>query len=182
MKLVGKGFYGDVYFIPEISGESFIHFTGLEPAVQILRSKKLLMNPPHQKFGGDAIYGISTRYGKWVPGTQTSHIKFPNMVGVLFRTNVIPKVGYPEEVVWERDISLTQAKILPFNTAKSLVQRAPFKGEGDFEVYYGKIPAWIKRARENLIEKAIRIAYQNPDKRRRILGTLVLPGPSSKIL
>lgn len=138
MKLVGQGFYGNIYEISDISRESFIHFTGVEPAMQILKSKKILMNPPYQKFGGHAIYAISTRYGEWIPSTQISHIKFPYVIGILFQTRTIPKVGFPEEVIWEKDIQMTQAKLIPLNVAKTLIQNAPFKSKEDFEVHYRK--------------------------------------------
>ena len=148
MKLVGKGFYGGAYLIEDVSDDQFIHFTTPERAKEILDKRKILFRPPYPKFGPDAVYAISTTFGEWRPGVQTTHIKAPELVAVLFKTNVDPKAGYPEEVVWEKDVPLTSAKIIPVRTAQRILQSIPRpKGAEpgkDYEVYYGRVPEWIK--------------------------------------
>jgi hypothetical protein len=117
----------DSWFLP-VQKDRFIHFTSDSRAAQILKSGKLLMHPPHDKFGTDSVDSISLVYGKLVPGVQYSHIKLgPNesIVGVAFHTDTVPYIGYVEEVKWQQDVHLKSASIVSFGQAQSLVRGSP---------------------------------------------------------
>lgn len=58
-----------------ISDEYFVHFTTEDRARQILKSGKLLIKPPYEKFGTDTVDAVSTMLGVYVPNVQTKHIK-----------------------------------------------------------------------------------------------------------
>jgi len=128
---------GTVLYKMDLARDRFIHFTSSDRALQILASKKILMNPPHQKFGPDAVYAISTVWGRWVPGTQTTHIK-GNLVGVVFQTPSRPEYGFTEEVIWKHDVILKSPKVVSYNQGVALVKKAPHRPpESDgFMVYY----------------------------------------------
>lgn len=115
--------YGMASYKMDLTRDRFVHFTSSDRALQILASKKLMMNPPHEKFGGDAIYAISTVWGRWVPRTQTTHIK-GNLVGVVFQTTDRPDYGHPEEVVWHHDVALKSPKVVSYNQGVALVKKA----------------------------------------------------------
>lgn len=130
MKLVGRGSYGHLYRIKGVSQESFLHLTKVEFARQILKTRRLLLISPAY-----AVYAISTRYGRWAPSIQIA--RRPPLVGILFHTDTKPKVGYPEEVLWEKEVFLTHIEaLLSLAAVKDRLQSSPFKGEWAFEVRY----------------------------------------------
>jgi hypothetical protein len=55
------------------SKDRYIHFTPTERAHQIVKTGKILADPPHEKFGPTSSFAVSTTYGKYVPGVQTTH-------------------------------------------------------------------------------------------------------------
>lgn len=129
--------WGSTEYWADLSKDRFVHFTAPDRAEQILSMGKLLMRPPYPKFGIDAVNAVSVVWGEFVPGVQTTHIKGP-LVAVLFQTNTMPKHGFQEEVIWDRDVVLRNPKIIPANKAISMIKGAPESiGEDDY-VTYGK--------------------------------------------
>lgn len=118
-----KSLRGNLY-LGDLGQDEFVHFTPTERALEILASGKLLMNPPYKKFGIDAVAAVSTKWGWNVPGVQTTHIK-GDQVGIVFQTSTEPKYGAVEEVIWEQDVTLKRARVVPFNVAISMLRRTP---------------------------------------------------------
>lgn len=140
LKFVDENAWGKVFKMP-LSKERFIHFTPLERAVEIIESGKLLMNPPYEKFGTDTVDAVSLTYGSWVPKVQTNHIddnlvNKKDLAAVMFKTNILPKDGYREEVKWEEDVPLIDSDLLDGDEAIDLLLKTPVKiGENDRVIY-----------------------------------------------
>lgn len=128
---------GDSYHA-DLAKDAFIHFTPADRAKQIVASGKLLMNPPFKKFGPDAVYAVSVKWGSFRPRVQTTHYGNVPLVGILFTTTTMPKIGYTEEVVWDRDVVMHNPKVLPYNQAVSLINAARDSVSGEAYVLYGK--------------------------------------------
>ena len=123
----------------DISDEYFVHFTTEDRAKQILKSNKLLIKPPYEKFGTDTVDAVSTMLGVYVPNVQTNHIKKENplekIVAVRFQTSVLPVSGYPEEVKWDRDVKLINPKIISEEEAISMLLPKDDERE-DYKIKY----------------------------------------------
>lgn len=144
MKKIGnEDKYTEVYF-QDLSKDSFVHFTTPDRAKEIIKSGKLLMNPPYRKFGTDSVNAISFIYGMYTPGTQHTHFDKNGLVGIVFKTDTIPKIGFPEEVVWKSDVNLINPRIIPHDTIVGKLDRfTPGVDEDgepkDYYVYYDKL-------------------------------------------
>lgn len=129
---------GNTYWMP-LEKDQFVHFTTLSRAKQIMDAGKLLMKPPYQKFGPDEVFAISTVYGEFLPGVQTTHTKTQgtdSMVAVVFTTRTPPVAGHAEEVFWRRDVTFQKARMVPFSAGRGLLQKAPVRiGEMDTVLY-----------------------------------------------
>jgi len=129
---------GRVYEM-NLASDEFVHFTTAKRAASILRSKKLLLDPPGiKKFGGYAVYAISLVWGDYVPGTQTTHIDKDEgpVVAIRFRTDTMPKPSYSEEVTWNQDVVLKGPKLMTKAQAMSLLSNTPYQlGEQDLVRY-----------------------------------------------
>lgn len=122
----------------DLAKDVFVHFTPADRAEQILASGKLLMNPPYKKFGPDAIYAVSAKWGQFHPPVQTTRYGNVPLVGILFTTTTVPKVGFTEEVSWVRDVVLNNPKVLPYAQAVSLINSAREHISDDAYVLYGQ--------------------------------------------
>jgi len=146
------------HYLMDVKDDAFVHFTTNRRARLILADGKLKMRPPYKKFGTDNVTAVSSRWGHFVPRVQTTHIK-PEMgeklVAITFQTPTVPKYGYPEEVVWNRDVVLKNAKMIPFEKGVSMLKKTPHRlnvRDEDDIVYYqvpsevqgGKIAATFK--------------------------------------
>lgn len=120
-----------------LNDDRFVHFTPVDRAEEVVASGKLLNRPPYKKFGGDAVYAVSTVWGSWVPRTQTTHYGRVELVGIFFTTTTKPKIGYSEEVLWDRDVTLKTAKIIPFSKAVNMLRKTPHPVGEDDRVLYG---------------------------------------------
>lgn len=136
--------YRGDFFLMDLKDDLFIHFTPPERAEQILADGKLLMRPPYKKFGIDAVTAVSAVWGMWLPAVQTTHSKRDDLVAIAFRTNTVPMYGHPEEVVWDRDVVLRDARILPFSKAKAMLQAAD---DGKEKQVYYEVPSWCEAPR-----------------------------------
>lgn len=124
-----KDKHDETFYRMDLSKDRFIHFTTPELAKAILKSKKLLLNPPGvEGFGARGVFGVSVTWGWYVPGVQTTHIKSPHLVAILFTTTAMPRPGnFVEEVVWEKDVPLKTAKLISKGEAIRLLKKSPFK-------------------------------------------------------
>ena len=141
--------FDDVPYKMSIAEDAFIHFTPLSRARKIKKSGRLLMRPPYDKFGIDAVTAISRTYGSLVPSVQTTHIKLDDedeeladeesagdeLAAIIFRTNTLPKYGRVEEVVWERDVVFTDVDIISPEEAEDFLARTS-KAIGDNEIVF----------------------------------------------
>jgi len=131
----------DGIYLAPLKLDRFIHFTTLSRANQVMEAGKLLMKPPYQKFGPDEVYAVSTIFGTYLPGVQFTHTRSKNkgsdpIVAIVFRTPTVPKGAHVEEVYWDRDVVLRDAKIVPLSAGRSLIQKSPVKlSDREFVVY-----------------------------------------------
>lgn len=132
---------GQLFYMP-LNQDVFVHFTLKSRAEQILKAGKLLMRPPYEKFGVDHVAAVSATWGHFVPKVQTTHIKLQpgdELVAIVFKTGTMPsKVNYPEEVTWDRDVTLQGAKVVPASKGASLLTRGSEKIGDDDAVTYDK--------------------------------------------
>lgn len=117
--------WGDDLYQMDVSQDEFIHFTPAERVQEILKSKMLMFRPPYEKFGSDAVNGISLTFGQYVPGVQTTHIKGDNVSAIWFKTNVVPHRASVEEVDWHVDVPFTQAREVSEADAIKMIKAAP---------------------------------------------------------
>lgn len=138
IEIEDKPFSADAVYKMELRKDRFIHFTTQARALEIIGEGKLLMNPPHEKFGPDKIYAVSLVWGSWVPRTQTTHIKDgSDPVGIIFRTPTKPDAGWPEEIIWDRDVVLRGVSLVPAKKGAAMLKRTPESPpERDFYVLY----------------------------------------------
>lgn len=125
---------GNVYRM-DIRKDQFVHFTQEDRARQILDSGKLLMRPPYEKFGIDAVTAVSLVYGESLPSVQMTHSK-GKLVAIMFRTSTKPQEGRVEEVIWKRDVVLKGAKIISAKNAVAMLRNTPERIESEDLVEY----------------------------------------------
>lgn len=147
-----RGGAGAVYLVPDVRKDRFVHFTTEKRALQIGMTRKLLMNPPYKKFGIDAVAAVSAVWGEPVPGVQTTHYDRTapgeRLVAVLFTTTTPPMYGHREEVIWERDVTLTSVRVVSLQKGMRILQQAPVSIDSDATVYYTQLS---KRVRDYLV-------------------------------
>jgi hypothetical protein len=141
-----------------LSDDSFIHFTYKSRAEEIINSGKLLTNPVHKKFGIAGNQAISVNYGQYVPTVQVTHLQpAPDddpIVAVWFKTRTMPRVGYPEEVIWDGDVELINPKKIPMAYAiKILGERDP---DNDFTLLYESLIIELSSDENEAMWKALR--------------------------
>lgn len=119
--------YDQVIFELPLREDEFVHFTPAKRALEILKSGKLLMDPPYKKFGTDAVSAVSLTYGTYLPGVQTTHIADDEgqIVAVKFKTDTLPQIGFVEEVSWQEDVNLIDPKVITHAKAKRLLENTP---------------------------------------------------------
>jgi len=150
---------GGKIYRADVRRDAFVHFTPRSRARQILESGKLLSEPPHEKMGIAGVQAVSLGYGESVPAVQTTHIRESDAdptVAVVFRTRTTPSHGHSEEVVWDGDVDLADARIVGADEATDMLRRAPRKISEDDMVVYGRrekaaspghvADGWLRRA------------------------------------
>jgi hypothetical protein len=116
-------------FLGDVSEDLFVHFTTRENAEKILETKTL-------GSGNFSTFAVSTTYGEFFPGVQTTHIGGDDVVAVVFSTDMPPTHGYPEEVVWKGTVPVKDLEIIGIDEAATLLSEAPARiGEDDVVVY-----------------------------------------------
>lgn len=149
---------GKLYYMP-LSQDTFVHFAPKDRAEAIVASGKLLMNPPYPKSGIDVVAAVSAVWGTLVRRTQITHlikhVRPDNpVVAVVFKTNVKPEQSYVEEVLWQRDVPLVGARIVPVSKGMAMLKNTPEQiGEDDMVTYEQA----VKVAHRYLAARAIRI-------------------------
>ena len=137
LHLMEGGYRGEKQFRMDVKEDLFVHFTPSSHALGIIKDGKLKVNPPYRQFGGAGVYGVSLVYGSGTPSVQTTHIKTDEeLVGIVFRTNAVPDIGFVEEVVWNRDVPLRSAKLVPARQAFGMLSQSPEKIGNQDQVYY----------------------------------------------
>jgi hypothetical protein len=118
-----------------VADDTFVHFTYVDRAKEIVDQGVLLANPPHKKFVIVGVQAVSLKHGEFVPGVQTTHLtdKDQEIVAVVFKTRNVPKIGYPEEVIWDNDVELINPKIVSADKAKRILR--PSDGS-DYVIQY----------------------------------------------
>lgn len=147
----------EVFYLP-LAEDSFVHFTTQRRAEQIVASGKLLMRPPYQKFGTDSVDAVSAVWGWFVPGVQTRHLKKyeadeGGLVAVLFKTSLLPEVGFVEEVKWHQDVPLRRAVIVSAPKAIAMLQRTPLRLKDDQQRVVWQRPESVRTARAIRLDK-----------------------------
>lgn len=150
LKLVGKDSSDYTFYEMSVKDDRFVHFTTEERAKEILKSGKLLMDPPYEKFGIDAVNAVSTTYGSYVPTVAVTHLK-GQVVSIIFKTDTEPDYGVVEEVVWKTDVNLIDPKIESKEKGISLIKNTPEKIDDQKEVLYKK--SEIKKMEDHLKKK-----------------------------
>lgn len=136
----GKHWSSDTYYKMDVKRDRFIHFTTVEAAQAIAKSKKLLLHPPGvQHFGPVGVFAVSLVWGWYVPGTQLTHIKSDKpLVAVVFTTDTVPDgAAHHEEVYWGKDVKLKKVQVVSKGKAIQLLKRVPFplKDEDAYVMY-----------------------------------------------
>ncbi len=136
----GKYWASDTYYKMDVTKDRFIHFTTVEAAKSIVKSKKMLLHPPGVRhFGPVGVFAVSLVWGWYVPGTQLTHIKSDKpLVAVVFTTDTVPEgVAHHEEVIWEKDVKLKTVQVVSKGKAIQLLKRVPFqlKDEDAYVLY-----------------------------------------------
>lgn len=122
-----------------LADDAFIHFTYIERAKQIMLTRKLLVDPPYEHFGIAGVQAVSVNHGAFIPGVQLDHLRenddLKQVVVIVFRTDTRPKYGYIEEVIWNTDVNLIDAKIISIKSAISLLDNKTQLADGDMLMY-----------------------------------------------
>lgn len=107
-----------------ITDDTFVHFTYANRAKEIVDQGVLLAKPPYDKFGIEGVQAVSVKHGQFVPQVQLTHLSDSDqeVVAVVFKTRTLPKIGYPEEVIWNKDVQLINPTIVSKEDAASMLQ------------------------------------------------------------
>lgn len=97
---------------------TYIHFTSLVDANQIVRSAELW-----QSSFVSGVYAVPVG-GALVPGVQQTTLgrAKDRTIAVIFTADIAPDVEYPEESIWHLDkLPIKGAKVVPAAVAKNLL-------------------------------------------------------------
>ena len=121
--------------------DSFVHFTYLSRAHQIISDGELRADSPNKEFAGIAgVQAVSVKHGAHVPGVQYQRLlgrdRDEEVVAIHFKTNTKPKIGYPEEVIWPDNVNLINPKIISQNEAIRMLENNDVDDNDDFVLLY----------------------------------------------
>lgn len=139
-----------------LAKEKFIHFSLKESIPEIVKSSTIK--------GEGSTFAVSLSYGIWFPVVQFDHIirkkkektlhpkDFLNprykkngyrlgnlgeeIDAIIFQTDKLPKRGNAEEVIWEGDIPMKNAKTVTTREAIRMLKNTPYTIGNDDEVNY----------------------------------------------
>lgn len=157
---VVEDFY-EVYFM-DVGKDYFYHFTYKDRAESIIRDGYLRPNFYSDVPSGAGAFGISGSYGMYVPSVQISgqerKRRVGEMVALKFKTKTVPKYGHAEEVIWDKDVKITNPEIVSLSAAERDLNSNSYSE--DIKVYYD-----IKKAlkiKNNALRK--KSSYKTPRK------------------
>ncbi len=137
---IGTDKYGNLYLYLPLEADSFVHFTSKERAEEILESGVIMHDPPHDSMGAVGAFAVSTVYGYSVPNVQTTHIKSGPVVAIYFKTDSMPRIGFPEETVWDTDINLINPQVISKKYAVSMLKKRSDE-DPEYLVFYDRMKA-----------------------------------------
>jgi hypothetical protein len=119
----------------DVTEDSFIHFTTDTRAKKIIEGGVLSLETESHGYGPVGVYAVSTTFGQQVPSVQLYVKNFSDdpVVAIHFKTNTIPKVGFPEEVIWKEDVKLIDPKVI--DADKAMASLKP-RDDEDYVVTY----------------------------------------------
>jgi len=125
----------------KLADDSFVHFTYLSRAHQIISDGVLRSDAPYKEFTGIAgVQAVSVEHGSHVPGVQYNRLlnrdNDEELIAIHFKTNTKPRIGYPEEVIWDGDVNLITPEIISQNQAVSLLEHNSVDADDDFVLIY----------------------------------------------
>lgn len=130
-------FRGEPVYGMTLKDDTFVHFTYEQRAQEIIDSGVLLLDAPYKGFGAYAVFAVSAIYGSLVPGVQLTHLREDEpIVAVVFKTNLPPDIGFRDEVSWDRDVPLKNARIVSKQKGISMIKSAPEKIASGSYVFY----------------------------------------------
>lgn len=101
-------------------GRKYVHFTSLEDAKKIVESGQLWQ----ASFGPAGSVFAVVQGGSFVPNVQMTGMGRPKIrsAAVVFETDYLPDVAFPEEVMWHMDsLPIKNAKIVSPKEGASLL-------------------------------------------------------------
>jgi hypothetical protein len=103
------------------SHDVYLHYASRENADKIKKSNML------ETAGVDySAFAISLKYGRYVPSVQRGRVcglrgvEECDIVGILFRTDDQPKIGFPEEVTFRGGAKIKDVKIIEGEELRSV--------------------------------------------------------------
>jgi DNA-binding ferritin-like protein len=120
----GKNAFSKYHYYMPLEKDFFYHYTYAERVSAILEDGYLRPNFIMDKDAPSAsgIYAISGVWGWNVPSVQVSGGKkkrIKDMVALKFETTTQPKIGFPEEVVWDKPVKLKNASVISIKEART---------------------------------------------------------------
>jgi hypothetical protein len=142
-KFVGvTKFMSRLGFFYDGSKDTYLHYTTRQNAERILADGELVT--PGDEF---STFAISLTYGKRVPSVQRGRVcglkgaQDCDIVGIVFKSDKAPKVGFPDEVIFKGGTPIKAARIVD-GDALAAVERNldsnSFNEMPDFVVFYSR--------------------------------------------
>ena len=164
--------FDDTEYKMDVEDDTFIHFAPKEVAQEIAKSKKL--DPKFSETFADSVFAISLTYGEYVPTTQIHNIggkrseNYEDYIGIVFKTNDIPKVGHVEEVSWEGPVNINILKYVTIKEAENMLNNTPYNiNERDYVLYESESninerqKAWIPGSKAVKVKQKCRLGGLN---------------------
>lgn len=140
LKQLSTDKFGDTEYRMSVKDDVFVHFAPKKIAHQIAKTKTL--DPNFSDTFVDAVFAISLTYGIFYPKVQIHNIggdrsgDWNDYVGIVFKTNDVPKIGRIEEVTWNGIVHLNSVKFLSVESVINLLKNTPYKiKENDYVIY-----------------------------------------------
>ena len=135
---VGENWSGPIYY-KKSGGDIYYHFTLPEYAPEIIADGYLRPNFKDDGPSVSGVFAISGSFGRYFPSTQVSGAvkkrRMGEMVAIRFKTKTEPRIGHPEEVIWDKPVKLINPEIIPMSKAASALGAVKAPAD-DFTVIY----------------------------------------------
>lgn len=110
---------GGLVFKMNLRKDKFIHFTTREKAEKILHDGYL------KSVDGTSVFAVSYVWGYFREAVLPKNVD--ELVAIRFTTKTIPKYGFIEEVVWDKNVNLDNATIISYAMGRQLLQQSGSK-------------------------------------------------------